>query len=83
MLVLGRIAIAEPPVPFPRLQQSLQWHSHRTRDPGLAWVRAQIQEAAALFRAFLENAEHGGTGPENDCVHAALVLKNGPDRERS
>jgi DNA-binding transcriptional LysR family regulator len=53
MLQLGGIAIVEPPLPFPPLQQSLQWHSYRTRDPGLAWVRAQIHEGVAMFRATL------------------------------
>jgi DNA-binding transcriptional LysR family regulator len=50
MLGLGGIAILEPPIPFPPLKQTLQWHSYRTRDPGLAWVRSQIHEAARLFQ---------------------------------
>mgnify|MGYP002776770755 CR=1 FL=1 len=54
MLNLGGIAIVEPPLPFPPLEQSLQWHSYRTRDPGLAWVRAQIHEGAAMFKGELE-----------------------------
>ncbi len=61
MLGLGGIAIVAPPFPFPPLQQSLQWHSYRTRDPGLAWVRSQIQEAATLFGASRENTGPAGT----------------------
>ncbi|WP_137132709.1 LysR substrate-binding domain-containing protein [Rhizobium sp. FY34] len=62
MLGLGGIAIIAPPFPFPPLQQSLQWHSYRTRDPGLAWVRAQILEAATMFRASLDSGEQGRQG---------------------
>jgi LysR family transcriptional regulator, nod-box dependent transcriptional activator len=59
MLGHGGIAIVEPPFSFPPLLQSLQWHSYRSRDPGLAWVRAQIQEAATMFRNPLDNLDHG------------------------
>ena len=43
----------QPPLPFPGLQQSLQWHSYRTRNPGLAWVSMQIHEAVTQFRKSL------------------------------
>lgn len=42
---LGGILVIEPPVPLPPLQQALQWHSYRTRDPALAWLREQVHEA--------------------------------------
>lgn len=54
MRSLGGIAIVEPPLPFSPLEQSLQWHSYRTRDPALAWVRAQIHQGAAMFRRGLK-----------------------------
>jgi LysR family transcriptional regulator, nod-box dependent transcriptional activator len=50
LLALGGIRIVAPPVPFPPLEQSLQWHSYRTRDPALTWIRAQIHEAVDLCR---------------------------------
>ncbi len=50
MLFLGRIAIAEPPVPFPRLQQTLQWHGYRTQEPGLSQVTVDdIKAAQEIF----------------------------------
>ncbi|MBT9371318.1 LysR family transcriptional regulator [Rhizobium sp. CSW-27] len=42
MLNLGGIRIVEPPVALPALEQSLQWHSHRVRDPALLWLREQM-----------------------------------------
>lgn len=42
----GGLKTAIPPVDIPALEQSMQWHSYRTRDPALAWVREQVREAA-------------------------------------
>lgn len=47
MLPLGGLRIAEPPVTMPALEQSMQWHSYRTRDPALSWIREQIRQASA------------------------------------
>jgi LysR family transcriptional regulator, nod-box dependent transcriptional activator len=44
-LGLGGVAIAELPFSLPTLQQSIQWHSYRTRDPALVWLRGQLHEA--------------------------------------
>jgi LysR family transcriptional regulator, nod-box dependent transcriptional activator len=50
LIRLGGIQIQLPPIPLPPLAQSVQWHSYRTRDPALVWLRAQLAEAAeALF----------------------------------
>ncbi|THF49656.1 LysR family transcriptional regulator [Allorhizobium terrae] len=38
------IKIVELPFALPALRQSLQWHSYRTRDPALSWIREQIHE---------------------------------------
>ncbi len=43
------IAIRELPVPVPRMQQVMQWHQHRTTDPGLVWLRALLREAVAAM----------------------------------
>jgi DNA-binding transcriptional LysR family regulator len=43
---LGGITIIETPITLPKLQQSLQWHSYRTRDPALSWIRSLIHEAS-------------------------------------
>lgn len=50
MVKLGGVVIKEPPFALPALAQSVQWHSYRTRDPALVWLRAQLLEAAAEFR---------------------------------
>lgn len=43
------IAIRELPVPIPRMQQVMQWHQHRTTDPGLVWLRALLREAVSAM----------------------------------
>jgi DNA-binding transcriptional LysR family regulator len=47
MAKFGGLAIIEPPVALPPLEQSVQWHSYRTRDPALVWLRSQLAEAAS------------------------------------
>jgi LysR family transcriptional regulator, nod-box dependent transcriptional activator len=44
---LWNIKILAPPIPLPALAQSVQWHSYRTRDPALIWIRSQLAAAAA------------------------------------
>ncbi|KJJ96176.1 nodulation protein NfeD [Burkholderiaceae bacterium 26] len=45
------ITIRPVPVPIPRMEQSMQWHKHRSADLGLRWLRALIKEAAAAMDA--------------------------------
>ncbi|MCM2292682.1 LysR substrate-binding domain-containing protein [Allorhizobium sp. BGMRC 0089] len=42
MVKLGNLRIIEPPLALAPLEQSLQWHSYRTRDPALVWLRNQF-----------------------------------------
>lgn len=35
-----------PPVQIPKMEQVMQWHQHRTQDPGLVWLRKLILAAA-------------------------------------
>lgn len=39
------------PLPFPwtRLDEVLQWHGHRSRDPGLVWLRGIFEQAASAM----------------------------------
>lgn len=39
------------PLPFPwtRLDEVLQWHGHRSRDPGLVWLRGIFEQAATAM----------------------------------
>jgi DNA-binding transcriptional LysR family regulator len=41
------VVLREVPLPMPLMQQSMQWHTHRTTDLGLAWLRGMLGEAAA------------------------------------
>ncbi|WP_190235615.1 LysR family transcriptional regulator [Allorhizobium terrae] len=54
---LARLAMAEggfrimaPPIAVPPLEQTLRWHRHRSRDPGLIWLRKLVKECAAVER---------------------------------
>ena len=40
------IRIVEPPFEVPQIAESVQWHSFRNPDPGIAWMRKCLQEAA-------------------------------------
>ena len=39
------LEIRPTPMPFDRMEQSMQWHKFRTNDPGLAWLRGLFLEA--------------------------------------
>ncbi|MCT4372236.1 LysR family transcriptional regulator [Yangia mangrovi] len=54
-LAVARGGMAVHPAPFPvaPLRQSIRWHAHRTRDPGLIWMRA-------LLKACVVEAEQAG-----------------------
>jgi DNA-binding transcriptional LysR family regulator len=36
-----------PPLEIPRLEECMQWHRSRDRDPGTVWVRSVLKEAVA------------------------------------
>jgi LysR family nod box-dependent transcriptional activator len=40
------LEIRPTPIPFDRMEQSVQWHKFRTNDPGLVWLRGMLAEAA-------------------------------------
>ena len=37
------------PVEIPAMTQAMQWHRHRTQDPGLRWLRGVVSEAASQY----------------------------------
>ncbi|MDG0024738.1 LysR family transcriptional regulator [Trinickia sp. Y13] len=39
------IVLRDVPVAVPTMEQSVQWHKHRTSDPGLTWLRGLLKEA--------------------------------------
>jgi DNA-binding transcriptional LysR family regulator len=40
------LEIRPTPIPFDPMEQAMQWHKFRTNDPGLAWLRNLLVEAA-------------------------------------
>ena len=40
------LRIIEPPLEMPQLAERVQWHSFRTPDPGIAWMRKCLRETA-------------------------------------
>jgi len=55
------IRIVEPPFEMPHVAEKLQWHSFRSSDPGIAWMRERLHSAAHDLSAVL--GEDGvGTG---------------------
>lgn len=43
------VVLRDVPIAVPTMQQAMQWHKHRTTDPGLAWLRALLIEAVAAM----------------------------------
>ncbi len=39
------ITVLPLPLPMPVFEQAMQWHKHRTNDPGLAWLRSLLTQA--------------------------------------
>jgi DNA-binding transcriptional LysR family regulator len=46
MAAAGGFVIAELPLELPPLEQCVQWHSYRSRDPALTWLLEQLRAAA-------------------------------------
>ncbi|HEY9108246.1 MAG TPA: LysR family transcriptional regulator [Roseateles sp.] len=51
------VTLLQAPMPMPRMEQAIQWHQHRTQDPGLVWLRELLRSAA---RAMDEEPVPGG-----------------------
>jgi len=45
------IKLVPVPLPMPPLEQSIQWHKFRSKDPGLVWLRLLMQKAAIAMDA--------------------------------
>ncbi len=43
------IVLRDVPIAVPTMEQSMQWHKHRTSDPGLTWLRGLLREAVAAM----------------------------------
>ncbi|MCD2172371.1 LysR substrate-binding domain-containing protein [Rhizobium sp. C4] len=61
MVDLGGVRIVQPPVAMPSLVQSMQWHSYRTRDPALTWIREQVRAASNVVHQLSSGAEEAGS----------------------
>jgi DNA-binding transcriptional LysR family regulator len=47
MAAAGGFVVLEPPLQLPPLEQCVQWHSYRSRDPALTWLLDRLKAAAA------------------------------------
>jgi len=61
------IAVLPVPLPMPAFEQAMQWHKHRSLDPGLLWLRRLMQQAAqdiagARAQTGVESAQHAAGG---------------------
>jgi len=45
------LAVRPCPMAIPPMTQAMQWHSYRTQDPGLEWLRGLLHRAAAKLAA--------------------------------
>lgn len=41
------LRLIPPPIEIPRLEESMQWHKSRDRDPGTIWLRSVLKEAVS------------------------------------
>ncbi len=41
------VTIQAPPLPLPEMQQAMQWHKYRSKDPGLLWLRKVFLQGVA------------------------------------
>jgi DNA-binding transcriptional LysR family regulator len=39
------LKLVAPPVEIPRLEEHMQWHKSRDRDPGTVWLRSMLKSA--------------------------------------
>jgi LysR family transcriptional regulator, nod-box dependent transcriptional activator len=54
------VALLPLPLPMPTFEQAMQWHKHRSLDPGLLWLRALMQQAARALRPAVAPAPSSG-----------------------
>lgn len=48
------VAVLAPPIALPTMAQAMQWHQHRTNDPGLMWLRSLMLRAVVeMDRSFV------------------------------
>ena len=45
------IKLVPVPLPMPPLEQTMQWHKYRSRDPGLVWLLSLMRQAAVAMDA--------------------------------
>lgn len=45
------VVIREIPFPLPTMDQFMQWHTHRTMDPGMLWLRNLLKRSAEGLEA--------------------------------
>ena len=51
----AEVKIVQPPVTFPIMTQTVQWHSLHSGDPGIFWLRQLLHKAVTLMDQNLQN----------------------------
>lgn len=54
MQTMCSIELRAPPFPMDAMEQSLQWHKYRSKDPGLVWLRDVFRRAVIRMDAGLQ-----------------------------
>jgi LysR family transcriptional regulator, nod-box dependent transcriptional activator len=49
------LKLLEPPFEIPALQESMQWHKSRDRDPGTLWLRSTLKSVLPAVRVITRN----------------------------
>jgi len=67
------LKLVAPPVEIPTLEESMQWHRSRDRDPGIVWLRSVLKDAVpeSLPRKHANPPADG----HNGTVHPALARR--------
>ena len=56
------VTVHPPPLPLPEMQQAMQWHKYRSKDPGLIWLRGVFLAAAADMDGAARPPDRAGSG---------------------
>jgi DNA-binding transcriptional LysR family regulator len=59
------LKLVAPPLEIPRLEESMQWHKSRDRDPGIVWLRSVLKSviAESASKESAETAKRGKGRP--------------------
>ena len=88
-MLAGRVASALPitllplPLPMPPFEQAMQWHKHRSLDPGLLWLRNVMLQAARVATSVPLPSVEGMARPLLEAPGPSLTATAVPDGRSS